>query len=37
VLAVVEQHMVDGGSLADERLVAAVKHALRESLGVEGA
>ena len=33
VIAVVEQHVVGGGSLADERLVAAVKRALKEGLG----
>jgi hypothetical protein len=36
VIAVVEQHVLDGGSLSDERLVAAVKRVLREGLGASG-
>jgi len=35
VLAVVEQHVVSGGDLTDERLVTAVKRALSEGLGAD--
>jgi hypothetical protein len=37
VIAVVERHVDDGGSLHDERLVAAVKRALAEGVGATGA